>query len=44
MCVGKVLLYGSETCPVVTEDVQRLVTVDSGLIRWICGVSLKDRI
>ena len=44
MCVRKVLLYGSETWPVVTEDVQQLVTADSGMIRWICGVSLKDRI
>ena len=43
-CVRKVLLYGSETWPVVTEDVQRLVTADNGMIRWICGVFLKDRI
>ena len=26
------------------EDVQRLITADSGMIRWICSVSLKDRI
>ena len=38
------LLYGSETWPVVTEDVQQLVTADSGTIRWIGGVSLKDHI
>ena len=44
MCVRKVFLYGSETWPVVTEDVQRLVTADSGMIRWICDVALKDRI
>ena len=43
-CVRKVLLYGSETWPVVTEDVPRLVTADNGMIRWICGVFLKDRI
>ena len=43
-CVRKVLLYGSETWPVINEDVQRLVTADSGMIRWICGVSLKDHI
>ena len=36
MCVRKVLSYGSETWPVVTEDVQQLVTADSGMIRWIC--------
>ena len=28
----------------MTEDVRRLVTADSGMIGWICGVSLKDRI
>ena len=41
MCVRKMLLYGSETWPVVTEDVQELVTPDSGMIRWIYGVSSK---
>ena len=25
-----------------TENVQRLVTPDNGLIRWICAVSFKD--
>ena len=43
MCV-KVLLYGSEVWPVVNKDVQQLVTADGGMIRWICGVSLKDPI
>ena len=38
------LLYGSETWSFVTKDVQQLVTADSGMIRWICGVSLKDGI
>ena len=42
MCVRKVLLHGSKTWPFVTEDVKQLVTADSGMIRWICGVSLKD--
>ena len=44
MCVRKVLLYGSKTSPVMTEDAQRLVTADSGMIKWIHGVSLKDLI
>ena len=43
-CVRKVLLYGSETWPVLNEDIQRLVTADNGMTRWICGVSLKDQI
>ena len=42
MCVRKMFLYGSETWPVVTEGVQELVAPDSGVIRWIYGVSLKD--
>ena len=42
--VRQVLLYGSNTWPVVTKDAQQLVTADSGMVRWICGVSLEDRI
>ena len=44
MCVRKVLLYGIETWLVLTDDVQLLVTADSVMIIWICGVSLKDYI
>ena len=28
----------------MTEDIQQSVTTDTDVIRWICGVSLKDRI
>lgn len=38
------LLYGSKFWPVVTGDVPRLVTADNGMTKWICDVSLKDRI
>ena len=44
MFIRKMLFYGREFWPVVTEDVQRLVTAASGMMRWICDVSLKDRI
>ena len=44
MCVRKVLLYSNKTWQVLTEDGQWLVIADSGMIRWICGVSLKGRI
>ena len=40
----KLLLYGSKTWQVVTENVQRLGTVESGMIRLICCMSLKVRI
>ena len=30
--------------PVATEDVQRSITADSGMIRWICDVSLNNYI
>ena len=43
LCETSFIFYVSETWPVVNEDVQRLVTADSGMIRWICHVPLKDR-
>ena len=44
MCVRKVLFYGTKTWSVVVKEVQQLATADSGMIRRICGMSLKDRI
>ena len=43
-CVQTVLLYGSETWPVTTEDVQRMERAERMMVRWMCGVSLKNRI
>ena len=43
-CVQTVLVYGSETWPVKTEDVQRMERTERMMIRWMCGVSLKNRI
>ena len=42
MRVRKVHFYGSENWPVLNGDVQKLVTADGGMIRWISGVSSKD--
>ena len=42
-CVRSVMLYGSETWPVKVEDSQRLHRNEMSMIRWMCGVSLKDR-
>jgi hypothetical protein len=43
-CVQRVLVYGSETWPVKTEDMQRLERTERMMVRWMCGASLKDRI
>ena len=42
-CVRSVLLYGCETWAVKEEDILRLERTDHAMIRWICGVSLKDK-
>ncbi len=34
----------SETWPIKVEDMQRLVTIQKMMIRWMCGVTLKNRI
>ena len=43
-CVQTVLVYGSETWPVKNEDVQRMERAERMMVRWMCGVSLKNRI
>jgi hypothetical protein len=42
--IQSVLVYGSETWPVKTEDMQRMERTERMMIRWMCGVSLKNRI
>jgi hypothetical protein len=41
--VRSVLLYGSETWPLTTEDTNRLIRNDNSMIRWICSVKLAER-
>lgn len=43
-CVQRVLVYGSETWPMKMEDLQRLERTERMMVRWMCGVNLKDRI
>ena len=43
-CVQRVILYGSETWPMKVEDVQRLERTERMMVRWMCGVRLKNRI
>src|SRR5437867_7670741 len=42
-CVQRVLVYGSETWPMKTEDMQRLRRTENSMVRWMSGATLKDR-
>jgi len=42
-CVQCVMTYGSETWATKVEDMQRLERAENIMIRWMCGVTLKDR-
>jgi len=42
-CVQRVMVYGSETWAAKVEDVRRLVRTERAMVRWVCGVTLKDR-
>ena len=42
-CVQRVLVYGSETWPMKGEDMQRLERTERMMVRWMCGVSLRER-
>ena len=43
-CVQRVMVYGSETWPMKDEDMQRLERTERMMVRWMCGVRLKNRI
>ena len=43
MCVQRVMVYGSETWPMRVEELRRLERTERMMIRWMCGVTLKDR-
>jgi hypothetical protein len=42
-CVQKVLVYGSETWAMKVADTARLVRTEMVMVRWMCGVTLRDR-
>ena len=42
-CVQSVMVYGSETWAVKVSDMQQLERTERMMVRWMCGVSLKDR-
>ena len=38
------MLHGSETWPVRKENVVALQRAEMRMVRWLCGVKLKDRL
>ena len=43
-CVRSSMLHGSETWPVRRENVVALQRAEMRMVRWMCGVKLKDRL
>jgi len=43
-CVQSSMLHGSETWPVRKEHVVALQRAEMRMVRWMCGVKLKDRL
>jgi len=43
-CVQSVMTYASETWTIKAEDEQRLERNENAMLRWMCGVSLQDRV
>ena len=43
-CVRSSMLHGSETWPVRKENVVALQQAEIRMVRWMCGVKLKDRL
>ena len=41
-CVRSSMLHGSETWPVRKENVVALQRAEMRMVRWMCGVKLKD--
>src|SRR6267154_2675275 len=42
-CVQRVLVYGSETWAMKVDDMQRLRRTENNMVRWMSGVTMKDR-
>ena len=42
-CVQSVLIYGTETWAMKADDLRSLERTERMMVRWMCGVSLKDR-
>src|SRR6267154_2198317 len=42
-CVQRVIVYGSETWVMKVDDMQRLQRTENTMVRWMSGVTMKDR-
>ena len=42
-CVRSSMTYGSETRPLLVDDRLNFERAEMKMIRWMCGISLKDR-
>ena len=42
--VRSAMLYASECWPITSNEISRIRRTDRAMIRWICGVKLKDRV
>ena len=42
-CVRSSMIYGSETWAMNAEQLQRLDRTEMRMVRWMCGVSLRER-
>ena len=43
-CVRSSMLHGSESWPVRKENEMALQTAEMRMVRWTCGMKLKDRV
>ena len=43
-CVQSVLVYGTETWSMKVENLRSLERAERMMVRWMCGVSLKDQV
>ena len=43
-CVRSSMLHGSQTWPVRKENVVALQRAEMRMVRWMCGIKLKDRL
>ena len=43
-CVRSSMLHGSETWPVRKKNVVALQRAEMRMVRWMCGIKLKDRL